>query len=434
MDHNTLFESLVRWNFWGERKFPELRERDLMREIISYVADPFPLVLTGIRRSGKSSLFYLIMKHLLKQEIDRSQLLLINFEEPLFGTHLSIPFLEELIALYRERINPNKKIYFFLDEIQNLPDWQKWVRREADLKEHKIFLTGSSAKLLSGEIATLLTGRYYAFSVFPLSFKEILTWQNIGHKSDIERIENKAIIRKTFLEHLQWGGFPEIILTDSDEKRKKILYQYFDDILLRDVVFRHQIRDTKLLQGIAQYYLTNIASLHSFNRIRNILNTSLDNVRRYSFLLEESLMILSIPRFSFKLGNQQKSNRKIYTTDVGLRNIIGFRFTQDLGKLAENIAALNLLGNYDELYYFSNAGECDFITKKEVKFQAIQVCFDNLSEEKIKKREIRGLLQALHGLNRKQGMILTEDFELEERINGKKILFYPLWKFLIDHS
>jgi len=145
-------------------------------------------------------------------------------------------------------------------------------------------------------------------------------------------------------------------------------------------------------------------------------------------------MILSIPRFSFKLGNQQKSNRKIYATDVGLRNTIGFRFTQDLGKLAENIAALNLLGSSDELYYFSNAGECDFITKKEAKFQAIQVCFDNLSEEKIKKREIRGLLQALHGLNQKQGMILTEDFELEERINGKKILFYPLWKFLIDHS
>ncbi len=432
MDQETLFESLVRWNFWGKRNLPILKQREIMKEIISYVEDPFPVVLTGVRRSGKSSLFYLLMKHLLEKGVDRSQILLINFEEPLFSTYLSIPFLEKLITLYKERVNPDKKIFFFLDEIQNLPDWQKWVRREADLKEHKIFLTGSSSKLLSSEISTLLTGRYYSFSVFPLSFREFLKWQGIGYSSEIERVENKPIIRKAFSQYLHWGGFPEIVLIDSEERQKKILYQYFDDILFRDVIFRYQIRDAKLLQGIAQYYLTNVASLHSFNRIRNIFSTSVDNVRRYSTFLEESFLIFFLPRFSFKLSEQQKSNRKVYASDTGLRNVIGFRFSSDTGKLAENTAALHLLKISDELYYFANSGECDFITRKQDQFEAIQVCLDDLSEEKVRKREIRGLITAMRTLGQNRGTIFTNDMEKEEKVEDVQIIFRPLWKYLID--
>jgi len=432
MDQETLFESLVRWNFWGKKDFPLLKQREIMKDIISYVEEPFPVVLTGVRRSGKSSLFYLLMRHLLEKGINRSQILLVNFEEPLFSTYLSIPFLEKLIALYREKINPDKKIFFFLDEIQNLPDWQKWVRREADLKEHKIFLTGSSAKLLSSEISNLLTGRHYSFPILPLSFREFLMWQGIEYGTEIERIENKPIIRKAFSRYLQWGGFPEIMLVDSEGKKRKILYQYFDDIIFRDVVFRHQIRDVKLLQGIAQYYLTNAALLHSFNRVRNIFNTSLDNVRRYSNFLEESLLIFFLPRFSFKLSKQQKSNRKVYASDTGLRNVIGFRFSSDTGKLAENAAALHLLRKYEELYYFADTGECDFIAKKQNQFEAIQVCLDDLFDEKVRKREIQGLTSAMQVLGQNQGVIFTNGIEQKEQIGNMQILFRPLWKVLIE--
>lgn len=431
MNKDTLFESLVRWNYWGKRPFEELQPRKLMDELVLYLNEPFPIVLIGVRRSGKSSLLSLMMKYLVDNGIAPSQLLLINFEEPIFSSQLSIEFLEQLIALYREKINPNKMIYFFLDEIQNLPNWEKWVRREADLKEHKIFLTGSSAKLLSSEIATLLTGRHYTFVLCPLSFKEVLCWKGISHKNEIEQVENKAIIRNAFLEYLQWGGFPEIVALDNVEKRNKILHQYFDDILFRDIVVRYQIRDVKLLQGVAEYYMTNLASLHSFNRIRNIFKTSLDNIRRYTAFLEESQLIFPITKFSYKLSEQQRANRKIYIADTGIRNAISFRFSQDLGKLVENVVALQLRNQYKELYYFGNGAECDFIFKRGREFIPLQVSYSDLSDETLKKRELQGLLSAMAHLKQHEGILLTDDFEHEELIENLRIQMLPVWKFSI---
>ena len=264
MDKDILFATMLRWNAWGKRPLEKLHAREVIAQIVPYIDEPFPIVLTGVRRSGKSSLLTLLMRHIIETGIPAKQLLLINFEEPLFSPDLSVKFFDELIALYREKINPDQVIYFFLDEIQNLPQWEKWVRREADLKENKIFLTGSSAKLLSSEIATLLTGRHYSFLVPPLSFKEYLLWQGISPRSEVELIENKAIIRKSLMAYLEWGGFPQVVLADSDEKRDKILHHYFDDILFRDIVLRHQIRDVKLLQGVAEYYMTNMAALSAF--------------------------------------------------------------------------------------------------------------------------------------------------------------------------
>lgn len=431
MEKETLFETLVRWNYWGQRSFEGLRSRYLLDQIFPYFNEPYPVVLIGVRRSGKSSLLSLIMRQLMDRGISSSQLLFINFEEPLFSPQLSIQFLEQLISLYREKINPDKKIYFFLDEIQNLPEWEKWVRRETELKEHKIFITGSSAKLLSSEISTLLTGRHYTFKVHPLSFKELLSWQGISHGSEIEIIENKPNIRKTFMDYLEWGGFPEIVLSDSNEKRNKILHQYFDDILFRDIVLRYQIRDVKLLQGITEYYMTNLSSLHSFNRIRNLFNTSLDNVRRYSAFLEEAQIIFFLNKFSFKLGEQKRSNRKGYVIDTGLRNVISFRFSQDIGKLVENAIACHLKESASELFYFGNGSECDFIVKQHGSFIPIQVCYGDLSDEKIKNREYSGLIAAMNHLGQKESVLFTDDLEHDEQINGFTIQLKPVWKFLL---
>lgn len=432
MDKDTLFEILVRWNYWGNKSLPNLHSRQVMAEISPYFTETYPIVLTGIRRSGKSSLLTLFMRNLLKDGAAPTQLLLINFEEPLFSAHLSIEFFEDLIKLYREKVNPQQKIYFFLDEIQNLPDWEKWVRREADLKEHKIFLTGSSAKLLSGEIATLLTGRYYAFQIHPLSFQEFLTWREIPHKTQVEQAQNKALIRKTLLEYLEWGGFPEIVLTDDNEKRDKILHQYFDDILFRDIALRHQIRNVKLLQVIAQYYMTNMAALQSFNRIRNVFSTSIDNVRRYTGFLEDAQMIFALNKFSYKLGEQQRVSRKLYVADTGLRNAISFRFSQDLGRLIENVVAQKLLSRGCKLHYFSNSGECDFICQQRGKWLPIQVSYSDLKNEKLKAREVQGLISALNHLKERDGLLLTDDVAGEERVKNMRIHIQPVWKFLLE--
>lgn len=431
MDRESLFASMVRWNYWGSKPLPRLKSRDILSSILKFESENHPIVLTGVRRSGKSSLLLLIMSELLNRGVDRNQFLFLNFEEPQFSGHLSPVFLDELVALYRERVNPDKKIYFFLDEIQNLPDWQRWVRREADLKEHKIFLTGSSAKLMSGEISTLLTGRYFVFSIFPLSFREILSWKNIPFKTEVEYAENKARIQSQLREYLYLGGFPEVLLTEDEEKQKRILLQYFNDILYRDIVYRHQIRDVRLLEAVASFYITNISSLHSFNRIRNLFNTSIDNIRRYSAFLEESYLIFLLKKFSFKMGEQQKSNRKVYAIDCGLRNQVGFRFSSDLGKLAENAVFLHILRKSDRIFYYLHRGECDFIYQSESRFRAVQVCMNNLEERRVKERELKGLLTALEHLNEKEGIIVTENLEMEETVNGKIIHFIPLWKYLL---
>ncbi|MFQ5706651.1 MAG: ATP-binding protein [bacterium] len=431
MDKNTLFETLVRWNYWGKRSLQRLQVRQLMDDMLPFVEEPYPLVLIGIRRSGKSSLLTLLMQHLLDNGVAPRQLFLVNFEEPLFGVHLSIDFFEALIALYRERVNPEQKIYFFLDEIQNLPEWEKWVRREADLKEHKIFLTGSSAKLLSSEIATLLTGRHYTFKVAPLSFEEFLSWQGIPYETEVEQAENKAVIRKSLSNYLQWGGFPEVVLTD-DDKRDKILHQYFDDILFRDVVLRYQIRDVRLLQGIAEYYMSNMAALHSFNRLKGVFGTSLDNVRRYTAFLEDAQLIFSLNKFSYKLSERQKVSRKVYVVDTGLRNAISFRFSQDLGRLIENVVAQKLFNQSQELYYFGNGSECDFVSRQQAKFLPIQVSYSDLSDEKLKAREFRGLLAALKHLKQNRGLLLTDDVEDVQHLEGLHIRLQPVWKFLLE--
>ncbi|MBN2365366.1 MAG: ATP-binding protein [Calditrichaeota bacterium] len=434
MDKNALFETLVRWNYWGDKLLPVLEQRNLLTTILRNSTGHLPVVISGARRSGKSSLLLLLMKNLLDSGVDRSQFLYLNFEEPQFTTHLSPLFLDQLVTIYRERINPDKNIYFFLDEIQSLPDWQRWVRREADLKEHRIFLTGSSAKLLSGEIATLLTGRYLEYQLFPLSFQEILKWNRISYQTEVDWTVNKALIRNKLLEYLEWGGFPETVLTGDEEKRKKLLQQYLNDILYRDIVYRYQIRDVRLLEAIAYFYITNISAPHSYNRIRNIFDTSIDNIRRYSAYLEESFLLLMLNRFSFKVSIQQKSNRKVYVIDHGLRNQFGFRFSRDLGKLAENIVAVALYQKGDNLFYHVNEGECDFIVQREHDFSPFQVCMGNLEQEDVRRRELKGLLAAMQHLGKTEGTILTDDLEEMYKVDHRTIHFIPLWKFLIRNE
>jgi predicted AAA+ superfamily ATPase len=434
MTKDILLEILLRWNYWGKRAPEKLQSRLLLPQIIPYIHEPFPIVLTGIRRSGKSSLFTLLMRHLVKNGVSPTQLLLVNFEEPLFAPHLSIEFFEELVALYREKINAEQKIYFFLDEIQNLPDWEKWVRREADLKENKVFLTGSSAKLLSSEIATLLTGRHVTFVIPPLSFKEYLSWQGMAPKSEIEQMKNKARIRKLLVDYLEWGGFPQVVLSDGEEKRSKILHHYFDDILFHDIVLRHEVRDVKLLQRVAEYYMTNMATPYAFNRIRNIFHTSLDNVRRYTAFLEEAQLVHSLEKFSYKAGEWEKANRKIFVADTGLRNAISFRFSQDLGRLAENIVALHWRHQGREIHYFGNGGECDFVVKQNGKFLPAQVCYSDLSDAKTRTREFQGLLAAMKHLKQKTGLLLTDDIAGQETIESFRIRLQPVWKFLLQEG
>ncbi|RKY44457.1 MAG: hypothetical protein DRP81_05465 [Candidatus Omnitrophota bacterium] len=224
----------------------------------------------------------------------------------------------------------------------------------------------------------------------------------------------------------------------SLQKKNQILLNYFEDILNKDIIKRFKIRKIEQLNNLAEFYLSNISSLVTFSSLENSLKFSADTIEKFSGYLEDAYILFFLKRFSFKIKEQQKSPRKVYAVDTGLANTIGFRFTQNLGRLAENLVFLELkrkeiLQPQLELYYWKDVHhrEVDFLIKKSLRVEElIQVCWD-VTESRTKNREIRTLLKAMDEFRLKRGLVITEDFELEEDFNGKKIKYTPLWKWFL---
>ena len=214
----------------------------------------------------------------------------------------------------------------------------------------------------------------------------------------------------------------------SDEK-KEILTTYFDDIISRDVVGRYAIRKPDKLKSLARYYLTSISSPISFNRVKKFLGISLDSVERFSSYLSEPYLVFFAKKFSYSLKEQEVNPRKVYAIDTGLRNTISLRFSEDIGRLYENAVFLHLTQQGKEVFYWKNKTECDFLIRTaRGPEEAIQVCH-SLTEEN-KEREIKGLLEAITEFNLKSGLVITDDYEGQERHKGKTVRFVQLWKWL----
>lgn len=365
----------------------------------------------------------------------RENILMVNFEDGRFAEFYP-KLLDEIYETYLEFLNPKGNPFIFLDEIHLVPKWERWVRTMQELGKAKIVVSGSSSKLLAGELATVLTGRHLDVFVFPLSFEEFLyfKFKGLEIKDELDLVSKKIEIRRAFNEYFEFGGFPEVVL--SNEK-KQLLLTYFDDILTKDIEKRYRLKKGEKLRALARFYLTNISSLITFNSLKKSLDTTTNTIEKYSSYLEEASMIFFVKRFSFKVKEQEKAARKIYAIDVGLANTIGFKFSSNLGRVAENIVAIELMKRNKlnpnmELYYWRDATgkEVDFIVKEglEVK-QLIQVCWD-VGDQGIK-RELKGLLKAMEEFKLKQGFVITEDYEGEERKDDKTIKFITLCSWLL---
>ncbi|GAH48065.1 unnamed protein product, partial [marine sediment metagenome] len=278
-------------------------------------------------------------------------------------------------------------------------------------------------------------GRHLDLVIFPLSFKEFLRFRNVDLSKRFE-IANKEIeIKRLLREYIEFGSFPEVVL--GGEKRQ-ILLSYFEDILNKDIVRRFKIRKSKELVSLAKFYLGNISSLITFSSLERTLNISADTVEKFSHYLEDIFILFFLKRFSYKFREPEKSPRKVYAIDVGLANTIGFRFSQNMGRLAENLVFLELkrkemLASNLEIYYWKdvNHREVDFLIKENLKVkQLIQVCWE-VNRPETKNREIRALLKAMKEFNLEEGLIITDDYEAEENIKSKKINYIPLWKWYL---
>ena len=434
MRKDEILRILVDWNYWGNYRDESVERVRYIEKLNHLLKTGEIIVIKGVRRSGKSTL---MLQFIRKSGLDEKNTLVVNFEDPRFRNP-NLELLDRIYEVYQEELQPDEGHYVILDEVQEVEGWEKFARFLHEAKKVQVFITGSSSKLLSEEYSTLLAGRHVDMEIFPLCFTEFLEFKGVSIRSRIEMIKFRHRIRKLLDEYLEFGGFPKVVLIEEDKGKEELLNNYFRDILIKDVQRRFKVRETVKLEELAKYYLTNISTLQSFNRARKWLDLSLDTVERYSKYFAIARLLFFVPKFSFSLKEQILNPKKVYCMDPGLRNIVSFKFSEDSGRIAENVVFLNLLfrnRNSDrEIYYWRDkrGREVDFVLKRGLKIERlIQVTYVS-GEEEVDVREKKALLKASEELNCEDMQVITRDYEAEEDFKGKKIKFRPLWKWLVN--
>ena len=409
-------EAIQKWNVWWEnhqeiKKFTGM-ERTILPQIITDLKIPHIKDIIGVRRCGKTVLMYQIISSLIDKNIDPKNILYLNFDDP------ELIDMEETIKTSLH-INPDIS-YVFLDEIQNVKEWERKVRVYYDRKKFKqIFVSGSSASLISRDIGKTLTGRHITNTITPFSFKEYLKKYNINNPMDISKREKVIHYLETYLKN---GGFPETIGTDSLTS-KTILIDLYNDILSRDILSRFDA-DLKIIKQIGYYLMTNIGSIFSYNSIARALNLHYDTVKKYIPYFEEVFLFFIIPYFSWKTKETVKKDMKCFSIDTGLRNAVSFKFSEDFGKLSENIVLIELKRRNKDVYFWKGKKEVDFIIREENKLTAINVTYT----DNIPNREKKGLLEFKEKYKNVDLVIITKELETTDE---NKIHYTPLWKWLL---
>lgn len=412
MNANSLKQVII-----DQKEIFNNRENIIERDIsCTFVSSKKISVVTGIRRCGKSTLMKLISRNY-------KNYCYLNFEDERL-IDFSFADFNNMLELFYEMYG-NKPDAFFFDEIQNIYGWEKFARRMFN-EGKKIFITGSNAKLLSSEFSTSLTGRYIKKELLPFSFTEFLRFKSIDIEKNLTT-SKKAELKKHFNEYMKTGGFPEYV----ESKNKIEISQLYQDILIKDLIVRFGIRDTKSFRELSLYLLSNISSLYSYNNLSKLLNIkSTNSVKNYINFFEEAYLFFSLPKYEYSLKKQIIQNKKIYSIDTGIFNAVSYSFSENRGKQLENVVFLELKRRDNELYYYKNKSECDFIiTEGNKPVIAIQVTEEFNKENK--EREINGLKEAMVNLKIKQGLVLTYDqYEEIETENGK-IRIIPIWYWIL---
>jgi len=412
--------------FDQQKQFEEEKpiiKRELAKKALELIKLKLPIVITGVRRCGKSYLLKIIKDELKLKEKDY---LYINFNDDRL-IKFSIEDFQKIIDFLHEQ-KYNEKCFLLIDEIQEVDGWEKWIDR---IKEaYSIVITGSNSKLLSSEISTILTGRSLSLMLTPLNFKEILEAKNINLENWKIDLKKQACIRSEFNEYSDSGGFPKRVLTGQSI----IVKELYEQILYRDIIERFGKSKTKVIKEISVNLLSNPSSLVSIRQISALANIkNLGSVKSIFDAFESSFLFFFINKFDFSVKKQTQNPRKVYCIDNGFLAALGFRLSEDKGKMLENLAAIELKRKGKETFYHAEKNECDFVIREGNKItEAIQVCYD-LREDN-KDREIKGLIEVMEKFKLKEGLILTHDQEDDLIVKKKKIKVIPLWKWLLQSN
>ena len=390
------------------------------------------VVVTGMRRAGKTSLLLNAIQTL-RQSMSVEKLVYLSFEDERLS--LQAEDLDLILQAYRE-LYPELDLtqcYFFFDEIQEIQGWEKFIRRLDDSVSRHIYLTGSNSKLLSSEIATALRGRCLNFEVFPLSFREFLRFKNI--EPDALSSKGRALINAMFEQYLVQGGFPELVMVESADLHRKILQDYYDVMLFRDVIERYQESNIPALKYFLKRLLESVSSPLSIAKIHNEMKSAgfkvgKNSLHDYLAMSEAVYFTLIASKYDPSIVRQSMAEKKGYMIDNGFLTQLSFRYQQDHGKLLENLIAIHLRRQNQCLHFIKGTQECDFVYQTDEGMMPLQVAYD-LSHPDTFTRELNGLVKAAEFLNVRKGIIITlnETRDLVHQNIEVKIL--PAWQFLL---
>ena len=436
MIDRILLEKISDFNFWSKDQETGIYRKEL-KEVLNFVDDKnFTLIIAGIRRAGKTFLSRQILKTKIEKGVKPEQTLYINFEDPVLEPYLNIDGLNNFYQSYRYFLNKEKFAYIVLDEIQNVPKWEKWVRIMMEKKENvKFILTGSSSKFYKENQARILTGRALTYFLFPLSFSDFLKFKNYP----LKKFQSFLKIQPYIAEYLEFGGFPLIVLEKNREKKQIYLKELFNDILIKDIIIKYKLRELDA-KKLAFILVNQFSALVSIRRLKNLLEeivgerTSPTSINRYLEYFSNSFIFFFVPIFSYKIKETFRYPKKVYVIDTGLINSLSLRFSENIGRLYENLVAKTLWEKYglENIFYWKDhSKELDFVVKQGLEvFQLIQVCSE-IKKKKIFKREISALLKASQELKCNNLLVITKNYQGKEKFKNKTIKFIPLWKWLL---
>lgn len=376
------FASLEKYNFWNGN-VPELGflREGYTSKILDYTGNKLVKVLVGQRRSGKSYILRQIAQKLIEQGVDPKNIIYINKEFTDFDFITDYKDLEALLKLYRERLKPEGKVWLFIDEIQNVGSWEHFVNSHSQnfVDSCEIFISGSNSKMLSGELATLLSGRYVNFEIFPFSYDEYLG------------ITGKTSTKQSYIDYMESGALPELFALPNDETKRNYVSAIKDTVLLRDIIQRHSIKDAKLLEDIFVYLVNNASTLVSITNIVNYFKSNgrkvtYDTVSNYIGYIEDAFLIHKAERYDIRGKETISGNCKYYINDLSFKNYLYPGFGYGVGYKLENLVYLELRRAGFEVYVGAvRDKEIDFVAKKADRIIYLQSTYMLIDEQTIKR-------------------------------------------------
>lgn len=418
------FKSLEKYNFWNGN-VPELgflREKYTDR-IFDYTQNKLIKVLVGQRRAGKSYILRQIAHQLITNGVAAKNICYINKEFIDFDFVEHYRDLEKLLQLYKSRLKPEGKIYLFIDEIQNIDGWEKLVNSYSqDFSEsYELFISGSNSKMLSGELATLLSGRYVSFEVFPFSYAEYL---------GVTKTENT---KESYLNYMESGGLPELFVLPNEDTKRNYVTSVKDTVLLRDIIQRHSIKDPKLLEDLFVYLVNNASNLLSVNNIANYMKssgrkTTYDTVANYIGFIEDTFLVHKAERYDIRGKETISGNAKYYSNDLAYKNYVYSGFGYGIGYKLENLVYLELRrAGYEVFVGVMPNKEVDFVAKKADTIIYLQSAYLLIDDETIQRE-----YSALENIkdNYEKVVISLDDIQLPQKEGIKHIQAWNLHLFL----